>query len=72
AHHQGLEAQADFKWAGGGLLASAMQLKARREGSADATLNGQKPVNVPEQSVRLQLRQNVPAHLKSACASRPW
>jgi iron complex outermembrane receptor protein len=61
AHHQGLEAQADFKWAGGGLLASAMQLKARREGSADATLNGQKPVNVPEQSLRLQLRQNVPA-----------
>ncbi|WP_310388312.1 TonB-dependent siderophore receptor [Roseateles sp.] len=58
--HQGLEAQADLKWAGGGLLASAMQLKARRENSADATLNGLKSENVAERSLRLQARQDVP------------
>lgn len=60
ARHQGLEAQADLKWAGGGLLASAMQLKARREDSADAALNGLRPENVAERSLRLQARQDVP------------
>nr|WP_295086096.1 TonB-dependent receptor [uncultured Roseateles sp.] len=59
AHHQGLEAQADLKWGGGGLLASAMKLKARREGSAEASLNGLKPANVPENNLRLQARQNL-------------
>ncbi|MBY0234364.1 MAG: TonB-dependent receptor, partial [Burkholderiaceae bacterium] len=58
AHHQGLEAQADLKWGGGGLLASAMKLKARREGSAEAALNGRKPANVPENNLRLQARQS--------------
>jgi iron complex outermembrane receptor protein len=61
ARHQGLEAQADLKWAGGGLLASAMQLKARREDSADASKNGLRPENVAERSLRLQARQNVSA-----------
>ena len=60
ARHQGLEAQADLKWAGGGLLASAMQLKARREGSADAATNGLRPENVAERSLRLQARQDIP------------
>ena len=58
-NHRGLEAQADLKWTGGGLLASAMKLRARREGSADATLNGLKPTNVPETVLKLQARQNV-------------
>jgi iron complex outermembrane receptor protein len=57
ARHRGIEAQADLKWSGGGLLASAMRLQARRQGSADATLNGKKPANVPETSVKLQARQ---------------
>ncbi|MCV2360242.1 TonB-dependent siderophore receptor [Paucibacter sp. TC2R-5] len=61
ARHQGLEAQADLKWAGGGLLASAMQLKARREDSAEASLNGLRPENVAERSLRLQARQDVAA-----------
>ncbi|MDC8786720.1 TonB-dependent siderophore receptor [Roseateles koreensis] len=63
-HHQGIEAQADLKWnagSGGGLLASAMKLKARREGSADPTLNGLRPVNVSENNLRLQGRQNIEA-----------
>ncbi|MDH0864525.1 TonB-dependent siderophore receptor [Mitsuaria sp. GD03876] len=56
-NHRGLEAQADLKWTGGGLMASAMKLHARREGSSDATLNGLKPTNVPETVLKLQARQ---------------
>jgi iron complex outermembrane recepter protein len=59
ARHRGIEAQADLKWRDGGLLASAMKLRARREGSADASLNGLKPTNVPETTLKLQARQNV-------------
>lgn len=61
ARHQGLEAQADLKWSGGGLLASAMKLKARRADSSVAGINGLKPVNVAENSLRLHVRQDVPA-----------
>jgi len=59
ARHRGLEAQADLKWTGGGLLASAMRLQARRQGSLDASLNGLKPANVPETTIKLQSRQDV-------------
>jgi len=59
AHHQGIEAQADLKWNGGGLQASAMKLRARIEGSATASLNGSTPTNVPETSLKLQARQNL-------------
>jgi len=59
AHHQGLEAQADLKWADGGLQASAMKLRARNQGSATASLNGLQPTNVPETIVKLQARQNL-------------
>jgi iron complex outermembrane receptor protein len=61
ARHRGVEAQADLKWSGGGLLASAMRLQARRQGSADASLNGQKPANVPETTLKLQGRQQIAA-----------
>lgn len=61
ARHRGVEAQADIKWAGGGLLASAMQMQARRSGSADASLNGLKPANVAEHSIKLTARQNIAA-----------
>jgi iron complex outermembrane receptor protein len=57
--HRGLEAQADLKWSGGGLLASALKLHARRQGSADASLNGLKPTNVPETVLKLQARQSL-------------
>ncbi|MCU7371836.1 TonB-dependent receptor [Paucibacter sp. O1-1] len=59
ARHRGVEAQADLKWRGGGLLASAMKLRARRQGSADPSLNGLKPTNVAERSLKLQARQNI-------------
>lgn len=59
ARHRGIEASADLKWTGGGLTASAMRLQARREGSADASLNGQLPPNVPETTLKAQLRQEL-------------
>jgi outer membrane receptor protein involved in Fe transport len=37
-----------------GLRASALWLKARREGGADASANGLRPTNVPAQSLKLQ------------------
>ncbi|MBH9554219.1 TonB-dependent siderophore receptor [Inhella gelatinilytica] len=57
--HRGLEAQADLKWPGGGLLASAMWLRARLNGSADASLNRKRPENVPSRSLKLSVRQDV-------------
>ena len=59
ARHRGVEAQADLKWTGGGLLASAMRLRVRNEGSAVSGLNGLKPANTPESTLKLQARQNV-------------
>ncbi|WP_422016527.1 TonB-dependent siderophore receptor [Roseateles sp.] len=59
ARHRGIEASADLKWRGGGLFASATRLHARREGSADATLNGLVPPNVPQTTVKAQLRQDL-------------
>jgi len=57
--HRGLEANADLKWTGGGLLLSGMKLHARREGSSDASINGKKPVNVPETTLKLHARQDL-------------
>ena len=61
ARHRGIEAQADIKWQDGSLLASAMKLRARREGALDATLNGLRPVNVPETTLKLNARQRLSA-----------
>lgn len=59
ARHRGVEASADLKWSGGGLFGSAMKLKARREGSADAGLNGLRPPNVPETTIKAHVRQDL-------------
>ncbi|MFG6415426.1 TonB-dependent siderophore receptor [Roseateles sp. DC23W] len=59
ARHRGVEASADLKWSGGGLFASAMHLRARRQGSADASLNGLTPPNVPKTTLKAQLRQDL-------------
>ncbi len=59
ARHRGIEASADLKWAGGGVLASAMHLRARRQGSADASLNGLTPPNVPKTTLKAQARQEL-------------
>jgi iron complex outermembrane receptor protein len=59
ARHRGVEASADMKWVGGGLFGSAMRLHARRQGSADASLNGLLPPNVPQTTIKLHLRQDL-------------
>lgn len=59
ARHRGLELQADLKWRSGGLLGSAMWLQARRQDAQDQGLNGKRPLNVPAQQYRLQLRHSL-------------
>jgi iron complex outermembrane receptor protein len=59
ARHRGIEASADLKWSGGGVFASAMQLRARREGSMDAGLNGLTPPNVPRTTIKANLRHDL-------------
>lgn len=65
ARHRGIEASADLKWSGGGLFASAARLQARRQGSVDAGLNGLTPPNVPQTTVKAQLRQDLLPELQA-------
>jgi iron complex outermembrane receptor protein len=61
ARHTGLEAGGSLRlgawWLGGGL----QWLRARREGSQTAGVNGQRPLNVPALTFKGQLRYTVPA-----------
>ncbi len=50
---QGLEANWHRRWAAYSADVSLMTLNARRQGSAQATVNGQAPVNVPDHSIRI-------------------
>lgn len=59
AHHQGLEADADWRFGPWNLRGSAMLLKARREGSVSSAINGLRPTNVPAHSLKLQTAYNV-------------
>ena len=59
AHHQGLEADADWRLGPWNLRASAMLLKARRQGSVSSAINGLRPTNVPAHSLKLQTAYNV-------------
>ncbi len=61
ARHRGLEAEAEWRAGALSLRGSALWLKARREGSADAARNGLRPTNVPAHSVKLQAAWNVAA-----------
>ena len=61
ARHRGIEAEVDWRTGPWNLRASAMALQARLEGSADATLNGQRPANVPARSLKAQVAYNVSA-----------
>jgi iron complex outermembrane recepter protein len=57
--HRGLEAEAEWQVGAWSLRGSALALRARREGSADAAAQGRQPTNVPERSVKLQAAYNV-------------
>ena len=59
--HRGVEA--DIGWSGGPwtLRAGAQWLRARREGSIDAAINGLQPTNVPSRTLKAQAAYDVPA-----------
>ena len=61
ARHRGIEAEVDWRSGPWNLRASAMALQARRQGSADASLNGLRPTNVPSASLKAQAAYNVAA-----------
>ncbi len=61
ARHRGIEAEAEWRAGDLSLRGSAMLLRARRIGSANAALNGLQPTNVPTRSVKLQTAYNVAA-----------
>jgi iron complex outermembrane recepter protein len=52
--HRGIEGSLAWRSGPVSVNASAMVLKARREGAQDASLNGLEPTNVPARSLRLQ------------------
>jgi iron complex outermembrane recepter protein len=61
ANHRGIEAEAEWRAGDLSLRGSAMLLRARRSGSANAAGNGLQPTNVPKRSLKLQAAYNVPA-----------
>jgi iron complex outermembrane receptor protein len=61
ARHRGLEGAAEWQGGPWSLRASAMALRARREGSASAARNGLRPTNVPARSLKAQAVYNVAA-----------
>lgn len=54
ARHQGIEAAIGARWGALSLRGSAMWLDAERQGAADASLNGLRPTNVPQRTVKAQ------------------
>ena len=61
AHHRGVEAEAEWRKGELSLRGSAMLLRARRSGSANALIAGLQPTNVPARSLKLQAAYNVSA-----------
>lgn len=60
-HHQGLEGQAGATFGTLRLDGSAMWLDAKRQGSADATVDGKTPTNVPRYTLKLQAAYRISA-----------
>ena len=61
SRHTGVEAEAEWRAGAISLRGSAMALRARRENSAETTLNGKRPTNVPAFSMKLQAAYNIAA-----------
>jgi iron complex outermembrane recepter protein len=59
SRHRGVELEAEWRAGVWNLRASALALQARREASVDPALNGLRPTNVPERSLKLQAAYNV-------------
>jgi iron complex outermembrane recepter protein len=60
-HHRGIEATGAWHQGAWTLRGGTQWLKARREGSADATINGLQPTNVPALTLKLQAGYDVSA-----------
>ncbi|HZT56862.1 MAG TPA: TonB-dependent siderophore receptor [Burkholderiaceae bacterium] len=61
AHHRGIEANAAWRQGPWTLRGGAQWLRARVEGSADPTVDGKQPTNVPERTLKLQAGYDVAA-----------
>ena len=61
ARHRGIEADVEWRAGAWSLRSSLMRLQARRQGAADASINGLRPTNVPAQSIKAQAAYNVSA-----------
>lgn len=61
SRHSGVEAEAEWRHGNISLRASALALRARRQGSDDNSLNGLRPTNVPAFSLKLQAAYNASA-----------
>ena len=61
ARHRGLEAEVDWRVGRWNLRGSATVLQARRAESADPSLNGLRPTNVPARSLKVQAAYTVAA-----------
>lgn len=57
--HRGVEGSINARFGAWSLGGGAMALQARRQGSADAALNGLRPVNVPAYTLKLQVGYDV-------------
>lgn len=60
-HHRGIETNAAWQLARWTMQGGVQLLRARREGSADPAMNGQRPPNVPAATLKLQARHDVMA-----------
>ena len=60
SRHQGVEAELEWRSGNLSLRGSALSLRARREGSVDASLNGLRPTNVPAHSLKAQAAWTLP------------
>jgi iron complex outermembrane receptor protein len=61
AHHRGIEASAGWRRGAWALQGGAQWLRAKVEGSADPTIDGQQPTNVPQRTLKLQAAYDVAA-----------
>ncbi len=61
AHHRGVEANAAWRQGPWTLRGGAQWLRARVEGSADPSIDGKQPTNVPERTLKLQAGYDVAA-----------
>jgi iron complex outermembrane receptor protein len=61
AHHRGIEASAGWRRGAWALRGGAQWLRAKVEGSADPTIDGKQPTNVPQRTLKLQAAYDVAA-----------